>query len=93
MAERTVGGEVDIDYAPSGVTWRLTCPAANALGDSEQISKDGPIEVTEVTAQLAKSRCEQQFETLGQRRSALPTADRTITEERSVLTRRLIEAI
>ena len=31
MAKRTVAGEVDLDYAPSGVTWRLTCPAANAL--------------------------------------------------------------
>jgi PAS domain S-box-containing protein len=31
MAERSVGGEVELHYAPSGVTWRLTCPAANAL--------------------------------------------------------------
>jgi two-component sensor histidine kinase len=31
MMERSVGGEVNLDYAPSGVTWRLTCPAANAL--------------------------------------------------------------
>jgi PAS domain S-box-containing protein len=31
MAESSVGGSVDLDYAPSGVTWRLTCPAANAL--------------------------------------------------------------
>jgi PAS domain S-box-containing protein len=31
MAERGVGGEVRLDYAPSGVTWRLTCPAANVL--------------------------------------------------------------
>jgi PAS domain S-box-containing protein len=31
MAERSVGGEVALDYAPSGLTWRLTCPAANAL--------------------------------------------------------------
>jgi hypothetical protein len=26
-----VDGTVDLDYAPSGLTWRLTCPAANAL--------------------------------------------------------------
>jgi PAS domain S-box-containing protein len=32
MAEDSVDGTVDLDYAPSGVTWRLTCPAANALG-------------------------------------------------------------
>jgi PAS domain S-box-containing protein len=31
MAERSVGGGVTLHYAPSGVTWRLTCPAANAL--------------------------------------------------------------
>jgi PAS domain S-box-containing protein len=31
MAKRTVGGEVQLDYAPSGLMWRLTCPAANAL--------------------------------------------------------------
>jgi two-component sensor histidine kinase len=31
MAERSVRGEVRLDYAPSGLTWRLTCPAGNAL--------------------------------------------------------------
>ena len=31
MTERSVDGTVDLDYAPSGVTWRLTCPAANAF--------------------------------------------------------------
>jgi two-component sensor histidine kinase len=31
MAARSVGGEVDLDYASAGVRWRLTCPAANAL--------------------------------------------------------------
>jgi PAS domain S-box-containing protein len=31
MTERSVGGAVDLDYAPAGLTWRLTCPAANAL--------------------------------------------------------------
>jgi PAS domain S-box-containing protein len=32
MAKRTVGGEVQLDYAPSGLTWGLTCPAVNAIG-------------------------------------------------------------
>src|SRR5262249_43580782 len=27
----TIGGEGQLDHAPSGTTWRLTCPAANAL--------------------------------------------------------------
>jgi two-component sensor histidine kinase len=31
MAERSVYGTVDLDYAASGLTWRLTCPAANGL--------------------------------------------------------------
>jgi two-component sensor histidine kinase len=43
MAERSVDGKVDLDYAPSGLTWRLTCPAANALGprEREQASGEG----------------------------------------------------
>jgi PAS domain S-box-containing protein len=31
MAKRAVGGEVDLNYARSGLEWHLTCPAANAL--------------------------------------------------------------
>ena len=31
MAERSVDGAVELDYAPSGLSWRLICPAANAL--------------------------------------------------------------
>jgi PAS domain S-box-containing protein len=31
MTERSLDGRVELDYVPSGVTWRLTCPAANAL--------------------------------------------------------------
>jgi PAS domain S-box-containing protein len=40
MAKRTVDGEVELDYAPSGLVWSLTCPAANALEprEREQIS-------------------------------------------------------
>jgi hypothetical protein len=34
MAERSVGGSVELNYAPSGVTWRLTCPAAGVLESS-----------------------------------------------------------
>jgi PAS domain S-box-containing protein len=34
MAERSVGGAVDLDYAPTGLRWRLTCPAASALESS-----------------------------------------------------------
>jgi PAS domain S-box-containing protein len=31
MAERAVDGEVELDYASSGLVWRLTCSAAKAL--------------------------------------------------------------
>jgi len=43
MAQRSVNGKVDLDYAPSGLTWRLTCPAADALEprEREQISGAG----------------------------------------------------
>jgi two-component sensor histidine kinase len=36
MVERSVDGRVELHYAPSGVTWRLTCPAANALEARER---------------------------------------------------------
>jgi PAS domain S-box-containing protein len=47
MAERSVDGKVNLDYAPSGLTWRLTCPAANALEprEREQISGGGKIKL------------------------------------------------
>jgi PAS domain S-box-containing protein len=38
MTERSVDGKVDLDYAPSGVAWRLTCPATNALGANADTS-------------------------------------------------------
>ena len=31
MATAAVEGEVQLDYAPSGLVWRLTCPSANGL--------------------------------------------------------------
>jgi len=40
MAERSVDGTVDLDYAPSGLTWRLTCPAVNALESGEREQRD-----------------------------------------------------
>jgi PAS domain S-box-containing protein len=35
MAEHSVDGTVDLDYASSGVTWRLICPATNVLEPAE----------------------------------------------------------
>jgi two-component sensor histidine kinase len=31
MAKRAVDGEVQLNFAPAGLEWHLTCPAANAL--------------------------------------------------------------
>jgi PAS domain S-box-containing protein len=41
MAERSVDGKVAINYALSGLTWRLTCPAANALEPREREQNSG----------------------------------------------------
>jgi PAS domain S-box-containing protein len=41
MAERSLDGQVQLNYARSGLIWRLACPAANALSrdeDCDQIS-------------------------------------------------------
>jgi two-component sensor histidine kinase len=43
LVKRTVGGEVNLDYAPSGIIWTLTCPSANTLEarQREQVSAEG----------------------------------------------------
>ena len=42
MVGYSVDGAIDLDYAPSGLTWRLTCPAARSLEpwERKQISGD-----------------------------------------------------
>jgi PAS domain S-box-containing protein len=35
MTEHSLGGAVALNFAPSGLTWCLTCPAGNALEPSE----------------------------------------------------------
>jgi PAS domain S-box-containing protein len=41
MAEHSVDGTVYLDYASSGLTWRLSCPAANALEPGERGQNSG----------------------------------------------------
>jgi hypothetical protein len=41
MAERSVDGAVDLHYPPSGLTWRLTCPAVNALESEPDFGAPG----------------------------------------------------
>jgi PAS domain S-box-containing protein len=31
LVKQSLGGEVQLDFAPTGLAWRVTCPAANAL--------------------------------------------------------------
>jgi len=38
MVEASLSGTVDLDYAPAGVTWRLTCPKESALEPNERSS-------------------------------------------------------
>ncbi len=54
MAERSVDGNVDLGYAPSVLTWRLTCPAANALEprEREQTSGEGENQTGKVNVQI-----------------------------------------
>jgi len=54
MAERSVDGNVDLGYAPSVLTWRLTCPAANALEprEREQTSGEGENQTGKVKVQI-----------------------------------------
>jgi PAS domain S-box-containing protein len=42
MAKRTVGGEVQLHYAPTGVVWNLTCPAVNALERNNHYKNSEP---------------------------------------------------
>jgi PAS domain S-box-containing protein len=45
MAERSLGGTVVLDFPPSGLTWRLTCPVANALEHAEREQGPGRADV------------------------------------------------
>ncbi len=54
LPELTIGGEVKLEHAPLGTTWRLTCPAANVLelGELKKRTDDA----------IGKSRREPQLE-------------------------------
>ncbi len=44
MVKRTFDGDVQLDYAPSGLQWHLTCPAVNALEEATRQSDEGTFE-------------------------------------------------
>lgn len=47
LTKLTIGGEAQLDCTPSGVTWRLSCPAANALeAPPEQAQVNEKLELT-----------------------------------------------
>jgi len=50
MTERSVDGTVDLDYASSGLSWRLTCPAANALGSNGDRGRMTPRAVSRMSS-------------------------------------------
>jgi two-component sensor histidine kinase/PAS domain-containing protein len=56
MAERSLDGKVDLDFLPTGVTWQLTCPAANALEPGERSSSFEDRKNRNDRAGLAQSR-------------------------------------
>jgi PAS domain S-box-containing protein len=60
MTKRSVDGTVDLDYALSGVTWRLTCPAANALEPSE-LERNSVERENRTDGRLVESTCKQQL--------------------------------
>jgi len=53
MAKRTVGGEVYLNYAPSGVTWTLSCTSANALEAADRDEVEHPQGSQDVVATRA----------------------------------------
>jgi two-component sensor histidine kinase len=58
MAEASLGGAVDLDYAPSGLTWHLTCPAERTLEAREREQNSGEGEKP-TDGRRARSGCEQ----------------------------------
>src|SRR5215469_9491631 len=40
LPELTIGGESQLEHAPSGTTWRLACPAADALEGWENLKSE-----------------------------------------------------
>src|SRR5262249_29088532 len=41
MAERSLGGRIELDDPPSGMTWQLACPAANGLEGARERPRVG----------------------------------------------------
>jgi PAS domain S-box-containing protein len=41
MVKQTIDGEAELDYVPSGIVWKLTCPAANAVERSAHYKNSG----------------------------------------------------
>jgi two-component sensor histidine kinase len=43
MARQSINGEVQLDYRPSGLAWRLTCPAENALESTAAVESGAAV--------------------------------------------------
>ncbi len=51
MAERSVGGKVELDYASSGLAWRLICPTVNVLEPSKRDEQNSIDRKSELNAE------------------------------------------
>jgi hypothetical protein len=42
MAEASLDGDVDLDFAPTGLRWRLVCPSSKVLDEfAHRVREDG----------------------------------------------------
>jgi hypothetical protein len=94
MVEHSVDGDVDLDYAPSGLTWRLSCPAAIALERSRareskvtgpRWASQGPILLGKPLASLAPRKALGTISKAGHRKSLDAKASMRFAAPRSAL--------
>jgi PAS domain S-box-containing protein len=83
MVERSLDGEVDIEFAPAGLTWRLTCPAATVLEiwmlPRPSGSREKRVSATEKMRQV--------LERLNQVNAQIRSADQHLGRQREILAR------
>jgi PAS domain S-box-containing protein len=81
MAESSLGGTVDLDYPPSGLTWRVTCPAGNAL---ERPDKDRFSRGSQIGPRLAMDHAAI-LKRLSAARRHIRTGERNIARQRKIV--------
>jgi two-component sensor histidine kinase len=56
LPELVIGGEAQLEHAPSGTTWRMTCPAADALEMAESSSPRRSVSAGDRGLYIARGR-------------------------------------